>query len=172
MKLEIASRPPSLRPFSNIFSLGPQTSSAIRKLAGSRHLPFSSCSHRRNNYAARSGLGASVLPENIFLCPSYTRTRTRLRLSRGRTDPPLPRFTYLSRMEKLISYDGTNKNSDLRVDYPSERRRTSKQLSFCFPPDSSARGKVFESCSDFSITRNCLICQAGHRDFGLFTTRN
>lgn len=54
MKLEIASRPPSLRPFSNIFSLGPQTSSAIRKLAGSRHLPFSSCSHRRNNYAARS----------------------------------------------------------------------------------------------------------------------
>lgn len=169
MKLEIASRPPSLRPFSNIFSLGPQTSSAIRKLAGSRHLPFSSCSHRRNNYAARS-VQACFLKIYSSVRPTREHEHAYASLEGGQI--LLSRGLRISHEEKLISYDGTNKNSDLRVDYLSERRRTSKQLSFCFPPDSSARGKVFESCSDFSITRNCLICQAGHRDFGLFTTRN
>lgn len=108
------------RPFYNIFSSPPsipETSSTIRKLGGSPHLPFSSCPH---NYAA---LGASVLPSFLKIYPPFV-----LHANTNTPTPPwedggrILRGISLSpewRAGKLISYDGTNKNSVLRADYPS-----------------------------------------------------
>lgn len=138
-----SSFPSSFRPFcafrtflSLSLSLGPPSfdpnklgDSKVRRLSSPSI--FSSCSRLIGGIITPLGR-ASVQPCFLKIYPLFV-LHANTPTPPSRADRSSSSISLEWRAEKLISYE-TNKNSVLRVDYPSYR--TSKQLSFCFSSDS------------------------------------